>query len=147
MIIKKPISKTELHILFYQISEKLGFTADVVNSYQDDLDGLMRLWEEQGFVEVYEFKWERRYGRAKNSDRIPPAYMGLYHARLVIDDNDPLLVLKFENEDTDEPVLSIRFMADHDDLFGSVQQKHYPEILRAIRNRIAEFIKLGDNNK
>ncbi|MDH2998316.1 hypothetical protein A1D22_01480 [Pasteurellaceae bacterium LFhippo2] len=144
MLIRKQISAVALNDLFYEISEELGFSDEIIDSYLPDIEQLMQLWSNQGYVEIYQFKWERKFGMAKSSDKIPPSYMDLYHARLIMDENDPLLVIKFEEQITQHPILSIRFMADHTDLFGGLQDKHYPERLRAIRKRIADFIKQGE---
>lgn len=68
-------------------------------------------------------------------------YIGLYHARISYTDNDPLVILTFEYEDNpDETAVSVRFMIDHDTLFGTKSEKFIQQRMKAIRQCIDEFI-------
>lgn len=141
----KVISNVVLNKLFYQISSELGFSEAVIESYLPDILALAKLWQQQGFVEVYQTKAERQWGRIKDSNSTvgsSPWFIGTYHARLIENENDPLLVIRFEGEK--EETLSIRFLADHNDLFGCKAEKTYPQTLKKIKQRIFEFLNSGD---
>jgi len=78
--------------------------------------------------------------------------MGLFHARLLkTGENDPLIVIVFEEVTIDgdiNTIASLRFMLDHDDMFGPKDDrrtKFNPDAMRAIRRRIDGFIQQGTN--
>lgn len=81
-----------------------------------------------------------------------PYYLDMFHARVLSNDNDPLLVITFKDTDaTTEDrkpikIAVIRFMAIHDDLFGeeNPKVKFNPQKTRAIRKRIDDLRKRGD---
>jgi hypothetical protein len=146
-IIRRDITGVELSHLFFEISNEIGYTHDVAGTYVTHLQDLMSLWADQGFVEIYTHDHDRAWGRVKDSNSTPgstPWYMGLYHARIQRGENDPLAVVVFEQQTQDGVVgqiASIRFMLDHDDMFGVGSEKFNPKRMREIRGRIFEFIK------
>ncbi|QQF79149.1 hypothetical protein [Histophilus somni] len=148
MIERKHIDFAEIHHLFTEISLSLGFSQEDIAEYADNLSELISLWNTQKFIEIYTENKERVFGRAKDSSLAygsSPYYLGLYHVRLDYKENDPLLVITFDKED--EPELSkvtIRFMVDHDTLFGTAAEKYVQQRMKAIRKRIDDFIQLGN---
>lgn len=154
-VVRHDISAVFLHDLFFEISDALGYTYDVAESYLEDIENLIALWTQQGFIEVYEDNADRQYGRAKNSNSAPnssPWYIGVYHARLLqTGENDPLVVIVFESHTEDgevTTVASLRFMLDHDDMFGATGRTKFDlSMMRAIRMRIDEFIQRGNKTQ
>ncbi|MGP5513688.1 hypothetical protein [Pseudomonas helleri] len=151
---RQTISGVYLHDLFFEISEAIGYTFEIADTYREDLKALVSLWTEQGFIEIYSENSDRAYGRVKDSNSAQnssPWYIGLYHARLLATgEDDPLIVIVFETLDEDEQptvVASLRFMLDHDDMFGAKgREKFNVETMRAIRRRIDGFIKRGNEH-
>ncbi len=148
---RRLIAWAEVHELFVDISDYFGFTAE---EYADEITDLVELWEKQGYVEIYQLDTDRQYGRAKDSSLAQgasPFYIGLFHVRLIDGENDPLVVLVFEehkNEDgTIDTVASLRFMLEHEDMFGRLKSsdKSNPEFMRQLRKRIDDFIQEGTN--
>lgn len=148
MLERKHIKFVEIHHLFTEISLALGFSEDDILQYQDNLVDLISLWNTQKFVEVYAENKDRIFGRAKDSSLAygaSPYYIGLYHVRLDYSENDPLIVITFDQEDgSDEDIVSIRFMIDHDTLFGTAAEKYIQQRMKAIRKRIDNFIQMGN---
>ncbi|STO55065.1 Uncharacterised protein [Canicola haemoglobinophilus] len=148
MIERKHIDFVEIHHLFTDISLALGFSQDDIADYTDNLVDLISLWNTQKFIEIYTENNERGFGRAKDSSLAygaSPYYIGLYHVRLDYKENDPLLVITFDKEDEPESSkVSIRFMVDHDTLFGTAAEKYIQQRMKAIRKRIDDFIQLGN---
>lgn len=149
---KKHIAHVNIHELFFAISISIGFTMEDIEDYEDEIAGLVQLWEDQGFIEIYSENKDRKYGRAKEMASVQnsvPHYLGLYHARVVIGDNDPLLVITFddiEENGKEVTVATVRFMAIHDDLFGSLDSKvkFNDAQMKAIRIKIDNYRKQGD---
>lgn len=142
MSLKRVVATVELHKLFREISKQLGFTDQDLARYEDNIFDLLELWEQQGFIEIYEQDFERAFGRIKDSSRALgaiPWYLDLYHAR-ISENNDPLLVLRQDNQNS----FSIRFLTDHDMMFGSAEQKHHRKLMALIRQRIDQFIQQGN---
>lgn len=96
---RQEISEVFLHDLFFEISESIGYTYDIVEEYFQDIEALVELWSNQGFIEIYTADADRQYGRAKDTNSTPnssPWYTGLYHARLLkTGEHDPLVVIVF----------------------------------------------------
>lgn len=149
MLERKHIKFIEIHRLFTEISLELGFSEQEIETHSANLAELVSLWEEQKFVEVYVENKDRLFGRVKDSSLsfgASPYYIGLYHARLSYTENDPLIILTFEYEDNPELTsVSVRFMIDHDTMFGSKEEKYIQQRMRAIRQRIDHFIQLGNS--
>ncbi|WP_151744898.1 hypothetical protein [Acinetobacter calcoaceticus] len=150
---RKYIKDVGLHSLFYEISEAIGYDIEIIEKdYLEDLEKLIDLWTAQKYIEVYKDSRDREYGRAKPSDSVNnsvPWYIGMYHARLLdTGENDPLIVIVFEEIDEDgqiSTIASLRFMADHDDLFGPVGRTKYNEAqMRVIRMEIDGYIQEGN---
>lgn len=144
---QQPISGVYLHDLFLEISDEIGYSYEIAESYMDHLTDLIDLWSQQGFIEIYSETADRRWGRIKDSNSAPgstPWYTGLYHARLVNNsENDPLIVVVFEEPDEGgkaHHVASIRFMLDHSDMFGEGGEKFSAHKMKQIRRRIGDFI-------
>ncbi|OOF45783.1 hypothetical protein BKK51_05110 [Rodentibacter trehalosifermentans] len=148
MLERKHIKFVEIHGLFTEISLALGFTQEDIDDYSSNLAQLVALWEKQEFIEIYVDNKDRLFGRAKDSSLAigaSPYYIGLYHARLSYQDNDPLIVLTFDYEDNPETTtVSIRFMIDHDTLFGTKEEKFIQQRMKDIRKRIDNFIQKGN---
>ncbi|BBE95103.1 hypothetical protein [Haemophilus influenzae] len=148
MLERKHIKFVEIHHLFTQISLALGFTEQDIDKHSTNLAELIALWQQQEFVEVYVENKDRLFGRAKDSSLVygaSPYYIGLYHARLSYEENDPLVVLTFNYEDNPEQTtVSVRFMVDHDTLFGTKEEKFIQQRMKDIRKRIDDFIQLGN---
>lgn len=149
------ISDVIIHDLFYVISQELGFTEEDIDSYEDDILDLIEIWQQQGFIEIYAEKSDRRFGRIKDMASVPgsvPFYLNMFHARVVERRNDPLLVITFQDttmsNQAGQPleIAVIRFMAIHDDLFGeeNPKVKFNADKMRAIRKRIDDLRKKGD---
>ena len=131
---------------YKDISNKLGYDVD---EYFEDLLDLITIWNKQKYIEVYENKLERTYGRVKDSNSKPgstPWYIDLYHARVVMNDNDPLVVLEFEEpkKNGDLPILVVKFLIHHDEMFGSCAEKHNRQLMQAIRRRIDAYRREGN---
>lgn len=148
MLERKHIKFVEIHHLFTEISLALGFTEQDIEQHSANLAELITLWQQQQFVEIYIENQDRLFGRAKDSSLsygASPYYIGLYHARLSYNENDPLVVLTFDYEDNPQQTsVSIRFMVDHDTLFGTKEEKYIQQRMKEIRKRIDDFIQLGN---
>jgi hypothetical protein len=143
-VLKRNIAWTEIHELFVAISDEFGYTAE---EYSFEITELVDTWTQQGYIEIYESVEHRQYGRAKDSSLSPgtsPYYIGLFHVRLLRGENDPLVVLVFDDKDGDT-VASLRFMLDHNDMFGvDRSEKFNPQRMKEIRKKIDDFIKKGN---
>lgn len=153
-VTKQPITGVYLHDLFFEISDEIGYDYDVAESYLEHLAALIDHWTKQGFIEIYSETVDRKWGRIKDSNSVAgstPWYTGLYHARIVDNrDNDPLVVVVFEEQSEDgkvNHVASIRFMLDHSDMFGAGGEKFSVEKMKQIRRRIDAFIQRGGGPK
>ena len=147
MIEQREIVQATLNDSFQSISEFFGYDATL---YTKELAELLQLWNDQGFVEIYQTHQDKKYGLIKDSSennkgQLSPYYIGLYHARLIDGDNDPLIVLKFHQAQNGE-LIDIRFMIDHDELFGTAPTKRDHSKLRAMWLEIDAKIKEGDEN-
>lgn len=143
-MVQRVQATVSLNEFFYELSKELGFSDKDLSNYEDNVFELLEKWEEQGFVEIYVLDSERDIGRLKDSNSIlgsSPWYIDLYHAR-ISKHNDPLIVLRRD----DAQSFSIRFLTDHDTMFGTKEQKHYPEVMRAIRKRIDALIQKGNKS-
>ncbi|MDH2997868.1 hypothetical protein A1D22_00775 [Pasteurellaceae bacterium LFhippo2] len=141
-MIQRITATVELHILFYQISKDFGFSEEDIQSHEESIFTLLELWEQQGYVEVYESVEERELGRIKDSSKAigaVPWYLDLYHARLS-KNNDPLLVLRRDSDIS----FTIRFLANHNQIFGEKADKYSKLAMDRIRKRIDDFIQLGN---
>jgi hypothetical protein len=141
-LITRNISWAEVHDLFVLISDKFGFKAE---EFEDEIAELIELWESQGFVEIYQSDEDRKHGRIKDSSLsygASPHYIGLFHVRLSKGHYDPLIVICFDSIDG-ETVASLRFMLNHDHMFGTIKEKNYPVEMRAIRVLVDKFIQEG----
>lgn len=146
------IAGVEIHYLYPTISQLIGYTPDQIHSYRSDIIDLLQLWTNQGFIEVYEDDADRGYGRAKDTASVPgsvPWYYGMYHARVLKNSNDPLIVVVFEEQLEDGEtvtIASIRFLATHDDLFGvkGGKVKSNKAQMDSLRRQIDEYIQMGN---
>ncbi|MFT4926003.1 MAG: hypothetical protein ACI8WB_002098 [Phenylobacterium sp.] len=105
---------------------------------------MVDLWERQGYVEIYQTKDDRKHGLIKDSSTntkgiLCPFYIGLFHARLAAGETDPLVIVKF-HEEGEEQYIDLKFMLDHDDIFGNRAQKNDPQQLRIIWKNIDDFV-------
>ena len=147
---KERVSHILLHNLFFELSELLGYSPEYIQeNYLDNLETLIESWREQGFIEIYEEPEDRAYLRAKPSSLSPnssPYYIGVYHARVVDGENDPLVTIVFEKTDIEGQtvkVASIRFMVDHDSMFGHRKDKWDPSKMKIVRRRIGDLLNKG----
>lgn len=138
MITQRKINDVIISHDFYQLSEQIGYTADIILDYQQEIGQLIQTWKLAKCVEIYQDNADYAYGRIKDTnstDGSSPYYIGVFHSRVLPDDNDPLLVLTFVGD-----TLVIRMFADHDELFGTFQEKHNKSKLKAIKQRISSFL-------
>lgn len=141
-MVEKIKATVSLNEFFADLSRELGFTDSDLEKYEDNVFALLEMWENQGYVEIYVQDEERDIGRLKSSNSVSgssPWYIDLYHAR-ISKHYDPLLVLRRD----DETSFSIRFLTDHDTLFGNTSQKYSPDIMRRIRQKIDALIQRGN---
>lgn len=144
MIETRPIQNIKIHQDFFQLSEQFGYTQDLILEYINEIEELITLWRSNKYVEIYSENSERQWGRIKDStgqsSKNPitgaiPYYIGLFHTRVDKLNNDPLLLLTFDNDD-----LIIRMFTDHNDLFGSKDLKQNHSALRKLKQRISNLI-------
>lgn len=147
--VKKIKAKVTLNSLFREISFLFGFKDEDLKKYEDDIFSLMVAWETKGYVEVYFRNEDREKGRLKQSDLVNgsvPWYIDVYHAR-ISENNDPLIVLKKDNENEDCCSFSIRFLVNHDQIFGKREEKNDKERMKQIRTLIDKYIQQGSKNE
>ena len=140
------ISDVKVNSLFSVISNQFGYDP---TEWAAEIVALMNLWKERGYIEVYQTKEDRAFGLIKDSsinDRgtISSYYIGLFHARLVDGQNDPLIIIKFHPVEGDHPFADMKFMLDHCDIFGDRSEKFDQAQMRFIWKQIDEFIKQTD---
>lgn len=122
---KITISRVEIASKFESTSDTFGFDQDVVDSYEDDILDLQELWEAQGHIEIFDPASHNfvAYGMVKASISDPgasPSYDDLYHARVLKQENDPLVIVKFKGEIIPQKEYEkavILAMIDHDYMF------------------------------
>ncbi len=146
MLKREAISSVKINQFFNEISGEYGYDTA---KYFDDLLALIDKWEEQKFVEIYAVNDDRLYGRAKESDndgqnRLILEYIGIYHARLRSNFNDPLVVIKFSEDSDGKKYVSVRFITDHNKLFGEFAIKGNRSSLKALRKSVDENVRKGD---
>lgn len=134
------ISDVRISNRYKSISKRLGYNPD---EYLDDLLDLISIWKKQKYIEIYENKLEKAYGRVKDSNSTPgstPWYIDLYHARVARYENDPLVVVEFEESEDDElPILIVKFLVHHDEFFGTLAQKQNRQAMLAVRRKIDAY--------
>ncbi len=147
----KPISSVKVNELFASFS--LDYNYDP-SDYTHELATLIHIWETQGYIEIYQTTQDRDYGKIKSSEETGNGhfiyqYCDLYHARVTTNGHDPLVVVKF-HQDEDDPeteYVSLRFLSDHEQLFGTVEQKHNRAQLKVIRDNADAKIQQGDESE
>ncbi|WP_165744307.1 hypothetical protein [Pseudoalteromonas sp. Z9A6] len=142
---KKEIEDATVNELFAVLSAEFGYD---YSDWLDEIVALQELWQTQGYVEVYESKSHRQYGRIKDSslkEGASPWYIGIYHARLLPNDeeNDPLVVVKFHKTETGE-IVDMKLMLDHNEIFGDKTDKYDPNTMKRIRMQIDTFVQQAD---
>lgn len=148
MLKKEAINSVKINQFFYEFSAEYGYEAE---KYLAELYVLIEKWEEQQYIEIYEIRDERTHGRAKSSDsdgddNLVIEYIGIYHARLRPNFDDPLVVIKFCKDEAGKPYVSVRFITDHDQLFGAKVNKRDKSSIKALRKAVDEKIKTGDSH-
>ncbi len=149
---KKYITRALINPEFKDISDFFGYDA---SKYTNEIATLLRQWQQQGYVEIYQTISDRTYGMIKSSELnekgiLAPYYIGLFHARLVQGEHDPLVVVKFHEDDlthhtaTSTEAVDMRFMIAHDDFFGHRTVKNDPNKLRALWQEVNGKIQEGD---
>ena len=139
----KKISDVLLSPVFAALSSTFGYDA---NDYINEIDELMQLWQGQLAVEVYRDNADRQYGRIKPSGegREPgsvPYLLDLYHARLLKNGaHDPLVVIDFQPVAGDDDTVTLRFLVDHDQMFGALTDKAFPERLKALQKKVSDAV-------
>lgn len=151
MLTNKPISSAKVNELFNEISLKYGYDP---SEYTHELATLIDIWETQGFVEIYQTIEDREYGRIKASENDGDGhfiyqYCDLYHARVSSNGHDPLVIVTFHPEDdsSDDEYVSLRFLSDHEQLFGTTHQKQRRDQLKVIRDKADDFIQQSNPAK
>ncbi|KDA95397.1 hypothetical protein [Pantoea agglomerans] len=147
MLKNVPIAFVKINQFFTDFSGEYGYDTE---KYIDDLSVLIDKWIEAGCVEVYEFDDDRLFGRAKESDsdgqgRLVVEYIGIYHARLRPNFNDPLVVIKFSEDAQGKTYVSVRFISDHKQLFGDLDIKHNAVALKSLRQSVDAKIRHGND--
>jgi hypothetical protein len=143
-LIKYEVSKVKINPLFAQISiDWFGYDA---SEYVTEIATLVKLWQEQGYVEVYQTTQDKSYGLVKESHQtakgvVVSYYIGLFHARLVDSGTDPLVVIKFHIDENNEKFVDLKFMLDHDEIFGTKKQKYDTHQLKEIHKSIDQLVK------
>ncbi|MGK9433522.1 hypothetical protein ACSSTN_07035 [Pantoea agglomerans] len=148
MLKREAISSVKINQFFTDISEEYGYKTE---KYFDELLELIDKWENQQFVEIYDMKSDRLHGRVKESDndgqnRLIVEYLGICHARLRPNFNDPLIVIKFTEDSVGTKYVSIRFITDHDKLFGEFAIKGNRSSLDALRKSVDANVRRGDGH-
>lgn len=141
---KITISRVEIANKFDTTSDKFGFDQDVVDSYEDDILDLQELWETQGYIEVFDNAVHNRiaYGMVKSSISDPgasPAYDDFYHARVLKDENDPLVIITFKGEIIPQQQYEkavILTMIDHDFMFMPYGKK-----IRSLKDQQRKYVR------
>ncbi|MFA9489544.1 MULTISPECIES: hypothetical protein [unclassified Mannheimia] len=108
MIETHKVQNVKFHHDFFQLSEQFGYTAELILEYSKEIEELVHLWTTNKQVEIYSESSERKWGRLKDSSGkhskkpIPgatPYYINLFHTRVDKLENDPLLLITFEDDD------------------------------------------------
>jgi len=146
MLKSVPISFVKINQFFTEFSGEYGYDTA---KYIDDLSDLIDKWIEAGCVEVYKRDDDKLFGRAKESDsdgqgRLVVEYIGIYHTRLRPNFNDPLVVIKFNEDAAGKKYVSVRFITDHNQLFGDFDIKHDAVGVRSLRRSVDAKIRHGD---
>lgn len=144
---KARISDVKINSLFAVISDKFGYDA---REWAKEIVALRKLWKENGFIEVYQTNEDRKFGLINDSSinnrgAISPYYIDLFHARLINDVNDPMIILKFHHIKDDQHYADMKFMLDHCDIFGDKSQEFDHAQMRFIWKQIDEFINKADS--
>lgn len=146
---KKHISNVKVNKQFSDIS-KNEYGIDPYD-YSHELAKLTIKWKQDGYVEIYSAPEKAAYAQAKSSELNEKGnfiyqYCDVFHCRIIDGKYDPLAVLKFTkdpNNSLDEYV-SLRFIADHEQLFGSTSDKYNNYVLKHIRDKADKNLKNGD---
>jgi hypothetical protein len=144
---RKQISSVKLNKLFESIS--LSYNYDP-SEYSHELARLVVKWTSDRYIDVYSSPNTAKFSMIKSSEYDKKGcfiyqYCGVYHGRLT-HYNDPLIVIKFEaDEKPGQYFASLRFIADHDNLFGTVAQKHDRNSMTTIRNKADRHLYHGDD--
>jgi len=139
----KKISDVLLSPVFAALSKTFGYDA---NDYINEVDDLMQLWQGQLAVEIYRDNANRRYGRIKPSGEgyepgSVPYLLDLYHARLLKNGaNDPLVVIDFQPVEGKADTVTLRFLVDHDQMFGTLTDKAFPDRLKALKKKVSDAV-------
>lgn len=147
-ISKKPVVAVTINDMFSLISRYFGYNYD---EWEDDILSLQEKWKEQGYIEIYQTPGDYQHGFIKDSSlnkvgNLCSYYLGLFHARVVDDGNDPLVIIKFHQED-DGTIADMKFMLDHDEFFGDKAQKKDRQQLQVIWKEVDAFIQQADKTK
>ena len=146
------ITRALVNPSFQEISDYFGYDS---TEYIPEIAALLQQWTSQGFVEIYRTNSDKEFGMIKSSELnekgvLAPYYIGLFHARLVDRDYDPLVVVKFYVDDIEHhtevatEAVDMRFMIAHDDFFGTKKVKRDPAALREIWLDVKGKIEDGD---
>ncbi len=147
----KPISSVKVNELFASFSLDYGYDP---SDYTHELATLISLWEEQGYIEIYQTVQDRDYGKIKSSEEDGKGsfiyqYCDLYHARVTTNGHDPLVVVKFHSCDDNPEVdyVSLRFLSNHEQLFGTTRQKYNKAELKVLRDQADKKIQDGNDTE
>ncbi|WP_439243503.1 hypothetical protein [Lonepinella sp. BR2474] len=120
------VSKFVRNNKFEQLTHFLGYP-DYIFSQRNELNyqlaKLLGKWREDGFIEIVDSqaKGFRAFGVAKDSNKYPNQYQGIYHTRIGNngEDVDPILICRFENdpEQLGEVVVKFLALSKHDKMF------------------------------
>lgn len=144
----KPINRVEINPFFDDICNYFGFSADVVDDYEEELAFIQFIWNSKKQVEIYTLAPEGFPSRVKDSNSTlgsSPYYIGLYHGRVMPPpDYDPLIVVTFrdyEEGGESKTAVVLHTMIIHDEMFGVKKRKHDLNHMRWIRQRLTDLIE------
>ena len=150
MLKSKKISSVKVSETFVDFSFKYNYDP---SHYTSQLARLISIWENQEFIEIYQTASTKAYGKIKSSEidgkgSFIYQYCDLYHARLFQSHYDPLVVLKFQQDpdNLNQEYVSLRFISDHDQLFGTLSVKNDRNHLK-IRDKADVLIQKGDRHE
>ncbi|MDX5049141.1 hypothetical protein [Vibrio cholerae] len=149
-VVKKPISGVKVNTLFKDISLN-EYNLDP-SAYAYELATLSSKWKADGYVEIYEKPSSPKYGQVKSSEYNDKGhfiyqYCDVFHGRVIDGQYDPLIVVKFteDPDDSNQEYLSLRFLANHAQLFGRKSDKDNRSVLDLLRNTADAHLQDGDD--
>lgn len=144
---RKNLSRAEFRLSFERNARAFGFNEARIDPLLPNISGLVAMWRNNRYVDIYQQGDKQQWGMIKpskrdNRGRIIQYYIDFYHGRVISGKPDPLLLLTFEDVEGDPyPWLILESLINHDQFFGrhgmAKRLQHYLDNLRrALLNRI-----------